>query len=291
MKDKEKVFRAQIIIPTLNAGEEVRKLFESIQMQKEVDLKVLIIDSESTDKTTEIAKLYGYDIRKIKAEEYGHGTTRQLGIDLCPEADFIIFLTQDVILTNEYSVQTLLKCFKEEKVGCAYGRQLPHKNANVLAAHARLFNYPEKSKKKSIKDIEDMGLKTVFISNSFAAYRKKALRDIGGFPKHVNFSEDTYVAAKMLLKKWEVYYCAEAKVYHSHNYTIIEEYRRYFEIGMFHGREKWIREVFGKTEKEGRKFIFSEIKYLLKENKIHIIINATLRNICKYIGYRIGIKQ
>ena len=43
-------------------------------------------------------------------------------------------------------------------------------------------------------------MKTAFNSNSFAAYRRKALKDVGGFPINTILSEDMYVTAKMLLK-------------------------------------------------------------------------------------------
>ena len=84
-------------------------------------------------------------------------------------------------------------------------------------------------------------MKTAFNSNSFAAYRRKALKDVGGFPINTILSEDMYVTAKMLLKNWSVAYCADAKVYHSHNYTIWQEFKRYFDIGVFHAKEAWIR--------------------------------------------------
>lgn len=38
----------------------------------------------------------------------------------------------------------------------------------------------------------------------------------------------------MVLAGWYNAYCAEAKVYHSHNYTILQEVRRYFDTGAFH---------------------------------------------------------
>lgn len=51
-------------------------------------------------------------------------------------------------------------------------------------------------------------------------------------------SKDTNVAAKMILVEYSIAYVAEAMVYHSHDYTILEEFKRYFDIGVFYGREK-----------------------------------------------------
>lgn len=279
--------KVEIVIPTLNAERSIEGLLKSIREQKGIIAKVIIIDSDSNDKTIYIARRFGCEIIRINRLAFNHGGTRQVGVD-SSEGDILVFLTQDVILVNELTIRKLLECFNEIDVGCAYGRQLPKKDANIWAAHAREFNYSNKSKLKCISDIDCLGIKTAFISNSFAAYRKKALEDVGGFPNDVILSEDTYVAAKMLLKGWKNYYCAESLVYHSHNYTIKEEIKRYFDLGVFHTRNKWIRRKFGKNEGEGRRFAISEIKYLNIRRKKYLIFISITRNVMKYIGYKMG---
>ena len=122
-------------------------------------------------------------------------------------------------------------------VGCASGRQLPHSDASLLASHARHFNYPNVSSIRDEKSISTLGLKAAFCSNSFAAYRVSALYECGGFPLNVILGEDMYVAAKMLLRGYKTAYVANATVYHSHNYSPIEEFKRYFDTGVYHARE------------------------------------------------------
>lgn len=111
-------------------------------------------------------------------------------------------------------------------------------------------------------------MKTAFISNSFAAYRKQAIQEVGGFPTHTILCEDMFVAARMLLNGWKVAYVSDACVYYSHNYTILQEFKRYFDIGVFHAREKWIRDSFGQAEGSGIAFVKMEIKAILKKSVI-----------------------
>jgi rhamnosyltransferase len=59
-----------------------------------------------------------------------------------------------------------------------------------------------------------LGIKSIFISNSFAAYRRSALLAVGGFRKDVIFGEDTVTAARLLLSGYQVAYSAQACVYH-----------------------------------------------------------------------------
>lgn len=208
---------------------------------------------------------------------------------MAEDADIILFLTQDAILADSEVLSKLVACFSNSEIGAAYGRQLPHVNATPLEAHARLFNYTAESRVKSLKDASELGIKTAFISNSFTAYRRSALMSIGGFPSNTILSEDTYVAAKMLLNGWKIAYCAEAEVYHSHNYSFFQEFKRYFDIVVFQSREAWIRERFGQAEGEGLRYIISEIKYLWKHNHTSLFPSFCIRTILKYIGYKLGL--
>ena len=99
-----------------------------------------------------------------------------------PEAEIIVFLTQDALLADPEAIERLLDAFADERVGAAYGRQLPHRDATPIGAHARLFNYPPVSQVRTLHDRGRLGIKTAFISNSFAAYRRNALLGWAAFP-------------------------------------------------------------------------------------------------------------
>lgn len=282
--------RIQVIIPIYKPDHKLIELLKKIKEQSIEDIPVLIIDSGSNDEYKSEIKNMNCLVKKIDVKTFNHGGTRQMGANMFPDKDIYIFLTQDAILANEKSIENIVKVFNNSNIGCAYGRQLPHKDANLFSSYARLFNYKDKSYIYSINDKEKYGIKTAFNSNSFAAYRRKALNEIGGFPIDTILSEDMYVAAKMLLNKWSVAYCSDAMVYHSHNYTIWQEFKRYFDIGVFYSRESWIKDTFGGAEGEGKKYIISEFKYLIKRN-IVLIFPMIIRDIMKFFGFRLGMKE
>lgn len=275
-----------IIVPTYNAGTEFKKFCKMIKKQTANIKQVLVIDSSSTDSTVDIAKSFGFDVEVIAKSDFGHGKTRQYALDKI-STEIAVFLTQDALLYDEFSVENLVKCLtSDDKIAAVYGRQIPYKNTGVLGTFARLYNYPEISKINAFEDRKIKGIKTAFLSDSFAAYKKSLLMQIGGFPKHVNFGEDTYVAAKFLMNAYKTAYCAEAKVYHSHDYTLLQEYKRNKEIGKFHKQEKWLLDIFGKAEGEGLKFVMNEAKYLIKNVKFYYLPVAFLHNVVKYFGYK-----
>lgn len=100
-------------------------------------------------------------------------------------------------------------------------------------------------------------------------YRRSALEAVGGFPADVIGSEDAYVAARMLLAGWKVQYAASAQVYHSHDYRLMDEFHRYFDIGVFYGREPWIRQAFGDAGGEGKRYVLAELRALREANALH----------------------
>ena len=279
-----------LIIPTLNAGGQFKKLLEQIAAQS-LPTEKLIVDSQSTDGTAELAKKIGIETLPIERKNFNHGATRQFALEHLLKKfplDVIIFLTQDVLLYENESLAKLVKIFGEDKsVGLSYGRQLPHENATNEAKFLRAFNYTPESQLRSFDDRKTFGLKTAFASNSFAAYRVAALQSVGGFPSNVPLCEDMYVAAKMLMNGLKIFYAADAQVYHSHNYTAAQEFRRYVDIGKFHAQESWIRENFGSAEGAGKKFVLMKLSALVKKNPLDCV-GAIFRDAAKFFGYRIG---
>ena len=274
-----------IIVPTYNAGKEFENLALMIKTQTANIRQVLVIDSSSTDETVNIAQKYGFAVEIIKKSEFGHGKTRQYALEKV-KTEIVVFLTQDALLYDEFSIENLVRCLiSDEKIAAVYGRQMPYENTGILGKFARLYNYPPISKINNFEDRKIRGLKTAFLSDSFSAYKRMPLNKIGGFPD-VNFGEDTFVAAKLLMNGYKTAYCAEAKVYHSHEYSLMEQYKRNKEIGKFHRQEKWLLKTFGKAEGEGFKFVVNEAKYLVKNGKFYYLPIAFLHNAVKYFGYK-----
>ncbi|MCR3817138.1 glycosyltransferase family 2 protein, partial [Pseudomonas aeruginosa] len=107
-------------------------------------------------------------------------------------------------------------------------------------------------------------------------------------PEDVIGSEDAYVAARLLQAGYAVRYAASAEVYHSHDYRLLEEFRRYFDIGVFYGRERWIRAAFGGAGGEGKRYVLAEIQALRAAGALYRVPEIALRSAFKLLGYRLG---
>ncbi len=278
-----------LVIPVFNAEKDIPALISGILKQTLQPNKILMIDSSSTDNTQKLLSQYSnIDIHTIPQHTFDHGGTRRLGTELV-DADVYIFMTQDAYPAYPDTFEKLVgSLFLDEKIGCAYGRQLTKPEADPLSIHGRLFNYPETSRTKFASDKNELGIKTCFNSDNLAAYKKEALNKIGGFPEKLLTGEDAYLAAKLLLQGYAIRYEAEACIYHSHNLSLKQEFHRYFSIGVFHRQQHWIIKSFSGADAEGFKYIRSEMQYLLKNKQYTWIPRAMISTIIKFAAYKIG---
>lgn len=283
--------KISIIIPTHNASKYISWQLKRLKGQSAGITEIIVIDSESTDDTVKIAEAEGAKCFRIKSADFDHGGTRNIAYGQSA-GDIVVFLTQDALPADNLAIAKIVRpIVKDSDVAAVCGRQLPNVDAGLFGAHLRLFNYPGKSFTRSIEDRDKYGIKTIFLSDSFAAYRRTDLDAIGGFKENLLFGEDMYACAKLILNGKKVAYRADACVFHSHDYTAIQEFKRYFDIGCFHQSEKWILGQFGGAEREGIRFLKSELMYILSHNRFDLLLIWPFRIAMKYSGYRLGKNQ
>lgn len=280
--------KLSIIIPTYNGVKTLVKLFQVLEKQTVTPEEILVVDSSSEDATASICRDYGAQVTIIPQDEFDHGGTRSR---MAEEAagDVLVFMTQDAIPAADDAIEKLIAPFSEdEKLAMTYGRQLPNDDADFAAAHLRSFNYPEEPATREYGDKEKLGIRTIFTSNSFAAYRKSALTDVGYFKDGLIFGEDTCAAGRLLQKGYTLKYVSAAAVYHSHNYKIVQEFKRSFDIGVLHTVEAPLFDDFGKAENRGVEYVRSGMNNLLQNKQYVKTADFMARSMAKFIGYKAG---
>lgn len=280
--------KISVIIPTYNPAEYFPQLLEALQKQNLKIWEIIIVDSSYSQFSQDLLREYTLDYVQIPQGTFNHGGTRTMA-GKKSQGDFLIYMTQDALPFDNHSLQRLIEpLLEDETIAATFGRQIAYPSATPFAAHLRHFNYPDHSYVRTFEDQQKFGLKAAFLSNTFAAYRRSALKEVGWFEEKILMAEDMCVSASLLMKGYKTAYVAEAKVYHSHNYTILEEFQRYFDIGVFHRQKSWILKTFGRPEKEGFRYILSEFFFLVSQKKFFLIFEFFIRNLFKYLGYKLG---
>jgi rhamnosyltransferase len=279
-----------VIIPTLNGGALFGELLMSLRKQTQAIAEIIVVDSHSDDATCEVAREFGATVLSIAREDFDHGATRTLAAKKA-SGELLLFFTQDAVPADLTLIENLAApLLADSQVAISYGRQLPATGASLAATALRHFNYPTHSRTRSFADREKYGLKTAFVSNSCACYRKSCLAEVGYFPEDLLFGEDTCVAGKLLMQGFSIAYVADPGVFHSHNYSLGQELNRSFDIGVLHAIEHWLPDTFGRAEGEGVKYIRFELGMIIKQRQFQLLPLFFCRNLMKFIGYKLGSK-
>ncbi len=88
-----------IIIPTLNEEEWIGKLLTQLKEQVREGDEIIVVDSESEDRTVEIAERFG--ARVIRCGRNGKGEACTLGAKHAKN-DIVVFLDADCIIAGDY---------------------------------------------------------------------------------------------------------------------------------------------------------------------------------------------
>lgn len=282
-----------VLIPTYNGENSINELLTKVHEQdlkNEFDLEIIIVDSSSTDNTIKIANNWGnIKVVVIENKSFDHGGTRNY-LASHAKGDFLLYLTQDAMPYDENLIYNLARNFKDDTLAISYARQIPNKNAHPLEKFARNFNYPDFDVLKQKEDIKELGIKTFFNSNVCSMYKRTFFDQLGGFPEKLILNEDMVLASKAILNDYKVLYCSSAKVYHSHDYNLIQQFKRYFDIGMAFNQTLYLLE-YASNEKEGIKMVGRMNRYLINEKRIDLIPYAFAQNLSKFIGYYLGKKH
>jgi len=274
-----------VVIPTKNAGADLTYLLTKLQAQRLQPDEITIFDSASEDDTVILARKMDVNVVSVSPAEFNHGATREAARKQSG-ADIVIFMTQDVMPVDDVLIEKLVEPIITGKASFTYARQIPRRGADIFESFPRQFNYQDESNIRSIADAEQYGVYTFFSSDSCAAYLNSALDDIGGLRPTLT-SEDYFAAARLLRKGHKVAYVAGAVVEHSHAYTLLEEFKRYFDTGYVRAENSWVQEIVGQAEGRGKEY-FAALLQLLIKSKPWLVPYAVVNTGVKLLGYRLG---
>lgn len=222
--------KISVIIPTLNAGRQIEALIERLGKQSVKPDEILVVDSQSQDDTCARAQAAGARVIPILRKDFDHGGTRDLALrESC--GDIVLFMTQDALPVDGDFIKNLIAPLEEAAVAAVGGRQVAYPDARPFEKAVRARNYPDMQRVWGAEDIERLGVRAFLISDVCAAYRRAAYLAVGGFDHPILTNEDMLMAERLLHAGYRLAYQGNARVYHSHRFTLAQEYRRNYIIG------------------------------------------------------------
>lgn len=246
---------------------EVLKMVKSQKIER--DIEIIAIDSGSADGTVDFVKK-DKDIKlyQIPNSEFGHGKTRQMGVELA-KGKYVVFLTQDATPVDEFWLERLIeKIESDEKIKAVCSRIIPREDALAIRKYGILGEWSAGREDFVIGGFNLGDFRNHDIST---LYGRDFLLE-NGF-EDVPFGEDVLMAKKILFKGGKTAFASKSVVYHSHDYTIKKTFKRNLIDGEFNRQYlnkstvDSLFKLFGFTFKSlKRDFIF-----LMRDKEVNLI--------------------
>lgn len=275
-----------IICPLYNAEKYIENLHKSILKQENVNLNnIRYILTRGKDNTEKILrKLDNCIYTVIEPKDFSHSLTREQEA-FKSDADILVFITQDVVIEKTDWLYNLTKDIENGQVDACYSRQLC--NNNSIEKYTRESNYPSNSKIVSKEDIKELGLKTFFFSDASSAIKRETFDKLNGYDGKVfPTNEDMYIAYKLIINGYKIKYCADSEVIHSHNFTLKQQYKRYYDTGIFFKQNDYLNKY--KVNQAGG----SLAKYILKrawqDKNWNVLFKFVPNMAARFIGMKMG---
>ena len=93
--------------------------------------------------------------------------------------------------------------------------------------------------------------------------------------------------ADLIEAGYSIAYVAEAKVYHSHNYSGRQQFHRNFDLAVSQAQHPDLFEKYP-SEGEGIRLVKETAKYVCKIGKPWLLFPLVWQSGCKYAGYWLG---
>lgn len=276
-----------LIIPTRNAENCIGKLLDAVQSQSLPPKKILVVDSASEDRTVELCRSLGVEPLVIDSASFDHGGTRDMAFRMT-DTPYVIFMTQDALPERKDSMERLLCHFvRRPRLAIIGGRQIAYPQASPQEKLVRAHNYPDQTRFWDESQCAALGVRAYLISDVFAAYRRDAYLAVGGFDHPLMTNEDMLITQKLLDAGYEAGYAGDASVYHSHDFTWCQQYRRNYIVGRtmvrYASRFRNAQEM-----GEGMALAVDVEKQLLRQGKLGACVSFAWDCSARLLGNRMG---
>ena len=221
-----------VVIPVYNGGTMLKTVVEACLAQDlNEEFELLLIDSASSDGCLKaLPQDERLRIHRIQKEDFGHGRTRNLGVELA-RGEYVAFITQDAIPANRMWLMNLIAPLQSDpNVAGVFGCHIAHTDHGQLTAHDldQHFNrWIFRSHRQPIElDAERQTANGVvstherFYSDNNSCLRKSIWKTLP-LPDVV-YGEDQLWAQEILRKGYKKAYASTAVVRHSHEYGFRE---------------------------------------------------------------------
>lgn len=204
--------KISVIIRTYNEEEKLPYVFDALKKQTNQNFEVIIVDSESTDNTTQIAQQFECKIVKIKKKDFNYSYASNIGA-LSANGDILVYLSGHSIPKTDKYLEKIYDTFLNTEIGGCYGDTLALSNGSITE---KIFNGLSHFKHSLKGNVIENEIHQGILSCSNAAIRK-ACWEFTPFDTNITRGgEDVLMAYHILKQGYKIMRCPSMLVMHSH---------------------------------------------------------------------------
>jgi len=209
--------RVSVLIRARNEEKLLGHTLNALERQSLQDFEIILVDSGSTDRTLEIAQEFQrVRIIEIPPHTFTFGYALNVGTQDA-RGDIIVNLSAHAVPTGTDFLEAYLPHFTDPSIAGVYGRQVTLPEHRGLRATLLSAGFGPDTKPDT--------LVPYYFSNVNGAVRKSCWEECP-FDQTMTGSEDWAWAKAMLERGYRIVYEPKAEVYHSHDETLIQIFRR-----------------------------------------------------------------
>ena len=281
-----------VVIPVRDGGGDLERCLAGIAAQRiEEEVEVVVVDSGSSDGSVDVARAAGAVVTEIGPAEFGHGRTRNLGVQIAL-GELIVFTTQDAVANDDDWLANLSAAARSgPEVAGAYGRQLPHHDARPPERFFLDFMYGPERRVQRLRGEEEATFETTLFSNVNAGIPRWALERFP-FRDDLTMSEDQEWSRRALRAGFSLVYEPRAAVRHSHAYTIRSAFTRFFDSGVS-AEHAYVEGDASRAalRRAGGRYARAELRWLWTAGHRRWIPYTAAYELGKYAGLQLGLRH
>jgi glycosyltransferase involved in cell wall biosynthesis len=202
--------RISVVIPVHNSEETIGKCLDSLSRLDHQDFEVIIVDDGSTDGTAGICESFP-GVKVINVDKNGPSKARNIGIEAA-RGEFVAFTDGDCLVDRLW-LDELERGFSDPMIAGVGGDQKSPEDDTEVGKRIQNFLKTIGFVTGYIKTDEAMKA-TEHNPSCNAMYRKRVLKDVGGFDEGLWPGEDVELDLKITNQGHTLIYNPKAVVYH-----------------------------------------------------------------------------
>jgi len=250
--------------------------------QQTMSFRLAVFDNSSTDGTREAIAPHADLVIDIPAGSYIPGKVLNHAMRVT-DGCFVIFLNADCTPLHPECLQALLDSIQQDTaIAAVFARQNPRPNCEVLFAKDTNDTYGDGKRQALWRHCFSMACSCI----------RRSAWEASAFREDIQYSEDIDWTWRIRQQGRLIRYAADAQVFHSHNYTLRQYYRRHYGEGAAEARifdwTPWERSLIRYSLLPFARQVLSDVNYCLCRGAFAAASYSPFLRLAQMLGRRAG---